>query len=256
MVAVPRITSDHSPILLSTCEKVIYRRFRFEEVWLTRGDFCSLVPIWWGEVPTKSSSALTFAAKLRHCRKRMKEWRATSFYTIARTMKAFSDEIQQLDTLEESQNLTLQQLDRRRQLKSHILKVVAEEEILWKARAKQHWLREGDDNTKFFHAMANGKRRENAINAVGDNGRLLYREGDKREYFFTKFKEVFAPISPNSTQVGDWSGLFGSRTLLNPDRLSAPFTLEEVRKATFDLGSDKAPGPDGFNLRFSRNSGR
>lgn len=32
--------------------------------------------------------------------------------------------------------------------------------------------------------------------------------------------------------------------------LEQPFTLEEVKKAVFDLGSDKAPGPDGFPMLF------
>lgn len=46
VVAMPRITSDHNPILLSTGDKVSRHLFRFEEMWLTREDFCKLVPIW------------------------------------------------------------------------------------------------------------------------------------------------------------------------------------------------------------------
>nr|CAD1824258.1 unnamed protein product [Ananas comosus var. bracteatus] len=52
VLAMPRITSDHSPILLSTSDRKVRRLFRFEEVWLSREDFCALVPVWWTEVPT------------------------------------------------------------------------------------------------------------------------------------------------------------------------------------------------------------
>nr|CAD1840453.1 unnamed protein product [Ananas comosus var. bracteatus] len=43
-IALPRITYDHAPIVLSTADKRSRRLFRFEEVWLTREDFRSLVP--------------------------------------------------------------------------------------------------------------------------------------------------------------------------------------------------------------------
>lgn len=73
-VAVPRIISNHSPILLSTMDKRPHHMFRFEEVWLSQEDFCSLVPVWWEETPCKGSSALTLAAKLRHCQKKIQKW--------------------------------------------------------------------------------------------------------------------------------------------------------------------------------------
>lgn len=38
--------------------------------------------------------------------------------------------------------------------------------------------------------------------------------------------------------------------MIDNDRLTAPFSLDEIKKATFQLGRDKAPGPDGFNLTF------
>jgi hypothetical protein len=32
--------------------------------------------------------------------------------------------------------------------------------------------------------------------------------------------------------------------------LTAPFTMEEIHKAIFSMGADKAPGPDGFSMFF------
>lgn len=128
--------------------------------------------------------------------------------------------------------------------------MILDEEILWKTRARQHWLKEGDGNTKFFHATANGRRRANTITMVEDGGNIIHREEDKRNYFYSYFKGLFAPTDNDRTSIGDWSELFSDGPSLNHADLTLPFSMEEIKKATFQLGGDKAPGPDGFNLRF------
>lgn len=39
-------------------------------------------------------------------------------------------------------------------------------------------------------------------------------------------------------------------------QLNAPVTVPEIKKALFQIGPDKAPGPDGFSLGFSNNFGK
>lgn len=103
---------------------------------------------------------------------------------------------------------------------------------------------------KFFYAMANGRICNNGIGVVEDEGKTIYKEEDKRDYFYLKFKELFAPNESERLLTGDWSGLFMDKPLLKHNHLTRPFSLEEVRNATFLLGGDKAPGPDGFNMQF------
>lgn len=50
--------------------------------------------------------------------------------------------------------------------------------------------------------------------------------------------------------TGDCSSLFTTIPFPNPDHLTTPFSLEDIKKATFQLGGDKAPRPDGFNMTF------
>lgn len=136
-------------------------------------------------------------------------------------------------------------------LKSQLQLILKKEEILWKTRAKQHWLKEGDCNTKFFHAIANGRKRNNAIEVIeDDNGKHIHNEDQKRTYFFHSFKRLFGQVEDDPSSVGDWSDLYRADSLSDPDSITNLFSLEEVKKATFQLGSDKAPGPDGFPLIF------
>nr|CAD1817376.1 unnamed protein product [Ananas comosus var. bracteatus] len=111
---------------------------------------------------------------------------------------------------------------------------------------------QGDDNTKFFHSIANGRRRVSEIGPIVDEELTITGEEDKKNYFYRKFKERFTPevLAPKS--VGDWKDLFqeNSVSAAKLSTLTRPFQLAEIKNAVFHLGKDKAPGPDGFPLSF------
>ncbi len=248
--ALPRITSDHSSLLLVTQKSQTSKLFRFEKVWLTREDFNLLVPGWRNEIKPKQGSVLNFAAKLRHCRKRIQEWCASKFHNILASKRATAEEIQKLDLMEEQSGLAPRDQETRRKLKAQLRSIIGEEELLWKARAKQHWLKGGDGNTRFFHAMANGRHRVNRIEAIEEQGTRITREKDKSDYFYLKFKDRFAPDNQTPSSIGDWGDLFHDCSVLSSDSLTAPFTTDEIKKAIFQMNGDKAPGPDGFSMLF------
>ncbi len=78
----------------------------------------------------------------------------------------------------------------------------------------------------------------------------ICRDQEKRDYFYNKFKEVFVPPGASREHFGDWSDLFTNSPLLGTELLTALFSKDEIKLATFQLGGDKAPRPDEFNLRF------
>lgn len=44
--------------------------------------------------------------------------------------------------------------------------------------------------------------------------------------------------------------LFEHKRHIDLLHLEQPFRLEEIKEAVFNLGGDKAPGPDGFPMQF------
>jgi hypothetical protein len=42
-------------------------------------------------------------------------------------------------------------------------RLLVQEETYWRQRAKMHWLKEGDLNTKFFHMTASARQRKKKI---------------------------------------------------------------------------------------------
>jgi len=68
-----------------------------------------------------------------------------------------------LDKEAESRLLNQQELDLKQCIKDRLALLLREEEIKWLQRAKTKELLEGDNNTKYFQLVANGKRRKTRI---------------------------------------------------------------------------------------------
>ena len=59
----------------------------------------------------------------------------------------------------------------------------AREDIKWKQKSRELWLKEGDHNSKFFHASTIIRRRKNNIAEIKlENGNYIYEKED-REVF-------------------------------------------------------------------------
>ena len=84
----------------------------------------------------------------------------------------------------------------------------AREEMYWRQKSRELWLRDGDRNTKFFHTSAKQKRINSTIFHIKDatfgdpisNENLIRNEGVKF------FKNILAPVvlpSPSMSQVDE-----------------------------------------------------
>lgn len=112
-----------------------------------------------------------------------------------------------------------------------------------------HWLRDGDTNSKFFHAMESARRRRNSITRLTRNdGSVAELQHELGELAHTYSTELFEESS------GDYCPIVNCmRTKINEEdneKLLAPFVIGEFKEALFQMHSDKAPGPDGLNPDF------
>jgi hypothetical protein len=74
-----------------------------------------------------------------------------------------------LDTLEEERPLYRTEFNFRRIVKLHLEDLLKAECGYWKKRCTIRWIKQGEDNTKNFHAMATERYRRNNIAMLKDD---------------------------------------------------------------------------------------
>lgn len=112
------------------------------------------------------------------------------------------------------------------------------------AKGKKHWLKDGDTNSKFFHAMASQRKKQNNISILeNDVGHTEEEQGRMcniaRNYFINLFKVEVVDYAPIMNLI---------RPRVSP--LIRDFTVSEFKTTLFEMHSDKAQGPDGLNSAF------
>lgn len=126
--------------------------------------------------------------------------------------------------------------------------------MFWGQRARVKWLREGDRNTKFFHATAIQRRGKNRIQKIQNNrGSWVEGKEDTFEAILEHYEEVY-----KSEASFDYEQCLSNNpvivTSFMNDQLIRTVTEDEIQRAIFSLGALKAPRPDGFNgLFFQKN---
>jgi len=133
-----------------------------------------------------------------------------------------------------------------RQKLNHLL---VQEDMYWRQRAKTHWYRDGDLNTKNFHVAATSRKKVNKILSLeSDEGIRTTNDVGMRAIAKNYFEELFEGHQSVRSPVIN----FLNEVIVDEDnaQLTAPFCKEESKEAMFSMQPDKCPGPDGFNPGF------
>jgi hypothetical protein len=142
-------------------------------------------------------------------------------------------------------DLSLDQIQRKAVINTTLLKMMEEEELYWVKRSHSRWLHEGDNNTKFFHVVYNGRRRKNTITSfTGSDGVV---EGDENliKHATEYYKELFGPGQGNTFPLDpDMWEWYEMVTTLGNEELTQPFSEKEIKEALFEMETNKVVGPD------------
>ncbi|XP_021996985.1 uncharacterized protein LOC110894117 [Helianthus annuus] len=124
-----------------------------------------------------------------------------------------------------------------------------DEECFLKQKSKVEWLAAGDMNTAFFHSSLKNRIHYSRIDVIRDASGKLHENAMVQKAFVEHYEKFLG--FPGVTSLNPSPELF-TKTIERDVALHMvrPVTAEEVRKAMFSMGSDKAPGPDGYTAGF------
>lgn len=139
-------------------------------------------------------------------------------------------------------------MDKKNEFLANLDVILKCEDIHWGQKAKCKWLQQGDENTTFFHRMANGKNRKNAITKLVIDGETMEDVNKIKEETIQYFSTLYTKEEGPHPMIDN---LFSkSLEQEDVDNLEGCFLEEEIKEAVFSMAKDKSPGPDGFSMSF------
>ena len=139
------------------------------------------------------------------------------------------------------------------QLRKEINDLLDNEETIWHQRSKVHWYREGDKNTKFFHARVFDRKKKNTILGLwNDVGQWCEGKADITATTMAYFEKIYTTTHP--TRINEVISSIPRRVIDDMNfKLAKTFTRAEVLKALQQIHPTKALGPNKMSTIFFHN---
>jgi hypothetical protein len=197
-----RDISDHVPLILKCgAPPQHYNSFRYENCWVEREGFTEIVTDCWNRGSYHVHDIDKWQEKMRRLRRALKGWHINYEGEYRREKKSLLEKLDALDKKGEYIPLSTEEKELQVNLHDRLKKLLREEEIKWRQRAKEKNLKEGDGNTKYFHLKASGRRKKNYISVLLNNGEEIYGESDLIKHVTNFYKQLFGPSNVSSLNL-------------------------------------------------------
>lgn len=249
--------SDHMPIYLEAdgTNHKIKSPFKFNAVWLQDPAYIQLVQEYWQNNPISGNEDLSagFVRKLTDLKLITKNWahqkRIQDNHTLTEAERVIGE-------FEDSSTGTFSSQENKDQYNNLIAKraqILKEREESWRLRSRATWLTEGDNNTKFFHKFANGRKAINTIwELKDDRGQPVSSQQNLARLANAHFRGIYkAPGGINILEIMRIAELFPRYVdQEDSEEIQKEVTLDELEATLKWFKKDKSPGPDGWTIEF------
>ncbi|XP_075658873.1 uncharacterized protein LOC142628713 [Castanea sativa] len=140
--------------------KPVRKRFLFEAIWTREEGYREVIEEAWDSM--RKDPDFRLMDRLRSCKESLQGWNGRVFGNVNKILRYKQNWLQQLEAIDG----VLNKAEEIKTLKKEINETLIREEIMWKQRSRALWLKWGDRNTKFFHAIASQRSWKNKIDGL------------------------------------------------------------------------------------------
>jgi mannosylglycoprotein endo-beta-mannosidase len=171
LTAETSLGSDHTPLIFDSGEGVPPKsnRFFFESGWLEVEGFQELMQEYWAILLARVQGRDIvdwWKFMSTGLRQKLKGWNANKGRENREHKQSLVERIKALDEKADAVGISEEEWAFRYHLEEQLLAVFRREEEYWRQRGRVRWSLQGDANTAYFHAVANGRRRKCLINSL------------------------------------------------------------------------------------------
>ncbi|XP_074283597.1 uncharacterized protein LOC141608138 [Silene latifolia] len=243
---------DHCPCIINFEETVTRSKapFKYYNMWSMAEGFENVITRGW-EMEVQGTPMFKVMSKLKGMKKELRKLNAEQFSDIENLTKITELSLNHFQTKlrDDPFNEDLCLAERACSQELEFLNKARLEFL--RQKSKEAWLKEGDDNTSYFHASIKKRRARNKVYQVKDmRGKLCNHCDDIKN----AFEEYYISLLGTSKSVEHVKVNVVKQgqclTMSHSELLLAPASADEVKTAMFAIPGTKAPGPDGFSSQF------
>ncbi|GJS35528.1 RNA-directed DNA polymerase, eukaryota [Tanacetum coccineum] len=218
--------------------------FRMFHSWFKMEGFDKVVEDSWHSIVVKDTNGISrMQKKLKLLKAQIKAWINENKKKIHEARKYIQSKLTEVDKSIDQGGGNEEILNQRALLMKDLTEIHSIKASELSQKAKVHWSIEGDKNSKYFHRIINSKRSHLNIHGILLDGDWIVDHNKLKSEFLKHFSNQFS--KPLSTGV-KINFQFPTRLRLEQlEELERPISYEEIKKAVWDCGSNKSPGPDG-----------
>jgi len=217
-------------------------------MWLEVEGLRDLVKRWWEEARVEGYPSFVVAKKLKVIKSVIKKWNREVFGDIKIRKYNLMDSINQLDVKEETSSVSNEELVQRKADRDELAKVILMHEISWRQKSRALWLRVGDRNIRFFHRVANFRRKFNSMSLVIVDGKRFENWDEMKSSIYGFYKSLFTESEAWRRKVDNL--MMPSLSVAGREGFESDFLEEEIINSDHDSCGDKSLSLDGMTMAF------
>ncbi|XP_059306468.1 uncharacterized protein LOC132057896 [Lycium ferocissimum] len=251
----PEGTSDHCPITVQLVQTPMKKKkaFKYCYVWSNHPEFERIIKDVWNE-QIEGYLMFQVVKKMKLLKQKLKALHKSNFCNLVEKANQDREDLKKVQTQlqQDPQNVALQEEEK--EVGGRFRRSMYLVESLLLQRSKATWIRQADDNAKYFFSVIKKRKLIQSITQVQDEQcQWQYEQQQVAEVFVKFYKQLLGDVG--ETRRKSDARIYGQGSKLSVEQqcdLVQGFTRKETKQAMMSININKSPELDGYGGGFYR----